>query len=123
MSKTRFPDITVNRNGRIDISARVAHILQLANGDILDISEGVARGEVCISVRLRKQQALGRHRCRCYTPSRTGRGTFRTWSKEIAAGLLAKVGNPDRASFLCGYPFDIDTDTYIPIITRTIDNK
>ena len=38
--KTRRPDITFYRNGRIDITASVAERLSLRAGDVIDIARG-----------------------------------------------------------------------------------
>ena len=77
--RTRRPDITFYRNGRIDITASVAERLSLRAGDVIDIARG--KEEYYLYVRLRRSDgAVGRHEAQCY-PSKSGTRNFRAYSK------------------------------------------
>ncbi len=123
LQSTRRPDITVNASGRIDITARIARLLNLHPGDVIGISrEGV---EYYLYVRLAASAAVGRHEGACLPTSRRSRGgSFRTWSVRLASALReaagpAALGSPLATLRLpCGEPRVINDKTYIPIIIR-----
>ena len=65
LGNTRKTDITFHTNGRIDISARVAGILSLQKGDVIDVMDGGE--EFYIYVKLHAP-TVGRHEAACSKP-------------------------------------------------------
>lgn len=103
--RTRRPDITFYRNGRIDITASVAERLSLRAGDVIDIARG--KEEYYLYVRLRRADgAVGRHEAQCY-PSKSGTRNFRAYSKKICSSILGISGG-NTARIMAGG--DIESD-------------
>lgn len=117
LEHTRRPDVTFRRSGRIAISTRVARRLSLSPGDVIGIcAEG---GEFLLHVRLRSPE--GSHEAKCFPACRSRpAGHMLCHSPRLARSLLDAAGIADApvARFPCGYPLDIDGETYIPILTR-----
>jgi hypothetical protein len=115
LNNTRRPDITFNRNGRVDISARIAHLLSLCSGDVIDIA--VHDNEYYIYVKYCGGNIVGRHEGQCYSTTRSGHGTFRTWSVQLCKAIHnANGGNTAALRLPCGMPVIFNGKTYIPII-------
>lgn len=119
LSHSRKPDITFHRNGRIDISARIAHKLSLAKGDVIDVT--VAENELMLFVKYKGTERIGRHEATVY-PTSAGRGTFRTWSKAFVNSMMriAQVSQADSLKLPCGKEVVRGEHIYIPIIFRNI---
>lgn len=116
---SRRPDITVNAAGRIDITARVARILQLNPGDVIDVCQNGP--EYFLYVRFRAPEVVGRHEGQCRPSSRSGNGSYRTWSVRLAAAIRQAAGSQQLILRLpCGTPQVIDNKVYIPIIIHCL---
>lgn len=112
LAHTRRPDISFSRNGIIRITARLARILTIHAGDILNIS--IADGEYLLYA---SHSPVGRHEAQCY-PSNKGSNHYCANSVRLCRSLLDAAGiNAPKAAFMAGQPFERDDTTYIPIIT------
>ena len=115
LERTRRPDITFSRNGRISITARVVRLLSLQPGDSINIAFHL--GE-CYLIALRHPSAVGRHIAQCH-PTKKGSRNFCANSVVLARLMLDKCQLPQqRASFLVGTPTTRDGNTIIPIIFK-----
>lgn len=119
-SSSRRTDISVYPNGRIDITARIARQLHLADGDVIDI--GSERGEYYLYIRYTSNNVVGRHAGVVHA-TRVNNNNFRTYAKSITSALYAITGvldvSPMRCA--CGAPEIMPDDTVrIPIITRAL---
>lgn len=83
----RKPDISFFENGRIDISARVANMLLLAEGDIVDIA--FHQGEYHLYVSHRNPIACYDARVR---PTKKRSRNFRCNSARLARYMLCAAG-------------------------------
>ena len=114
---TRRPDITFYRNGRIDITARIANIIGLRAGDVIDI--GRERGELYL-YRLHKYETLiGRHEAQCMSthkgrlhPSRN----LRAFSKRLTDCILNMTTKGEIARIWCGSTTTFDNGETAVII-------
>lgn len=102
-NRTRRPDITFYRNGRIDITARITKILGLRAGDVIDIAYD--SGEFYL-YRLRKaDDVVGRHEAQCCS-SHKGRlhpsRNLRAYSKRICDAILKVARAEDMARVIAG---------------------
>ena len=113
IERTRRPDITFCRSGRINISARVARMLCLKKGDTINIAN--KNGEFLLFAIPHRP---GRHYAQCF-PSKNGSLNFCVNSVALARAILneARV-SAFSASFFVGYPIDIEGSIYLPIITK-----
>lgn len=116
---TRRPDITVNISGRIDITCRIARLLKLNPGDVIDVCRSEV--EYYLYVRHLAADIVGRHEGQCFPTSRGGRGSYRTWSVRLAKAIREASGSEDLIIRLpCGEPEVINEKVYIPIIIRCV---
>ena len=127
LPNSRRPDVTFYPDGRIDITAHVAKILHMQQGDVIDIV--LAGAEYLLYVRLRSNECVGRHEAQVY-PSKRGKhkaNNFRAYSKTICrairkaatvpGGFSAGENSPLRLP--AGTPITYGTaGTAIPLITR-----
>ena len=81
LERTRRPDITFFRNGRISITARVVRLLSLQPGDSINVAFHL--GE-CYLLAVRHQNAIGRHVAQCH-PTKKG-------SKNYCASSVLQIG-------------------------------
>ncbi|MCQ2166391.1 MAG: hypothetical protein MJY49_03030 [Bacteroidales bacterium] len=100
---TRRPDITFYRSGRIDITARIANIIGLRDGDVIDI--GREDGEYYLYRLHKAGQTIGRHEAQCMSthkgrlhPSRN----LRAFSKRLTDCILSMTTKGDTARVWCG---------------------
>lgn len=112
IKNTRRPDITFFRDGRILITARIARLLNLATGDVINIA--IHDNEYLLFA---KHNVIGRHEAQCY-PTKRGSHNFCANSIRLSRALLDACNIPDqKASFMMGEPATIDNQYCIPIIT------
>lgn len=117
LPNSRRPDITVNFSGRIDITCRIARLLDLHPGDVIDVCQ--SGPEYYLHVRYSAADVVGRHEGQCFPTSRGGRGSYRAWSVRLARALRDVAGCQDLILRLpCGEAAVIDEKIYIPIIIR-----
>jgi hypothetical protein len=115
LNSSRKPDITFYSNGRIDITARVAAILQIEAGDVLDIeTNGV---DYYLYVRRKAGTYIGSHVATAHRTKGCS-NNFRAYSKTLASAILNSIqGQPSMARLCAGQPIS-DNGIKIPIITR-----
>lgn len=112
IGQARRSDVAFHRNGRIDITSRVAIMLSLAKGDVIDIAEH--QGEYYLYVMTRGGMAMGGYEGTCYPTKRRSRN-FRAYSVRLCRAILQ--GNAD-ARYPVGAPVSIHSfGVCIPIIT------
>ncbi len=115
LERTRRPDITFCRNGRISITARVARILALRPGDSINIAFYL--GE-CYLFAARHDNAVGRHIAQCY-PTKKGSHNYRANSVTLARLMLDNCHVQDyRAAFMVGKEEMRNGEVYLPIIYK-----
>ena len=113
---TRRPDVSFYNNGRIDITSVVARVLNLHEGDVVDID--CQNGEYLLYVRLRSNEAIGRHEARCY-PTKDGGHNFRTYSKKLCDAILTACNATSEARLSMGEVIEHpQIGVAIPLITR-----
>lgn len=91
-------DIVFHRSGRIDITARVAKILSLARGDVIDIL--MNDSEVYLYVHYRSP-AVGRNEGAVYPTNKKG-NHFRTSSRTLCRFMLCRYGGHEKVSLYVG---------------------
>lgn len=117
LPNSRRPDLTINSSGRIDITSRVARMVGLHPGDVIDIAS--SGPEYYLYVRHPAADIVGRHEGQCFPTSRGGHGSYRTWSVRLAKALRAACGSESTVlRFPCGPAETINDKIYIPIIIR-----
>ena len=122
LSNTRRPDVTFHPNGRIDITARIAKMLNLQRGDVIDVA--LSSGEYLLYGRLRHSQCTGRHEA-AVMPTNKGKrenNNFRAYSSRLCRAVCSEVFGKDyheTARFPAGHPVSLcHHGTAVPIITR-----
>lgn len=98
IGNSRRPDVTFYVNGRIDITSRVARILQLNEGDVIDI--GLQQGEYYLYVKNRANTLVGKHEAQC-SASKKKSMNFRAYSKKLSSAVLA-FSKSDKARIPIG---------------------
>ncbi len=82
---SRRPDVSFHNTGRIDITARVARLLDICPGDVIDVAcEG---GEFYMFVSHKAAEVQGRHEGQCY-PTKQHSHNFRAHSKRLCMEVL-----------------------------------
>lgn len=99
LGNTRRPDITFHQNGRIDITAPIAKTLKIGRGDVVDVD--YRNGEYLFYVRLRNNEAIGRHEAQCY-PTKESSHNLRANSKRLCKAMLAASNAAEEAKLLIG---------------------
>ena len=89
LGNTRKTDITFRADGRIDIAARVASLLSLHKGDVIDVLDG--GGELYLYVKLHAP-TVGRHEAACF-PTHARSRHFRA-SRIFSARFPASLSSP-----------------------------
>ena len=117
---SRRPDVTFRKDGRIDITARIAKMLHLQHGDVIDIA--TENDEFLLYVRLRGDQTIGRHEAQC-RQTKQHSFNFRCYSKRLAQAIIRIVGKPSigfaGVRLPAGSPVIFGPNgTAIPLITR-----
>lgn len=116
LPSSRRHDISIHHSGRIDISARVARILSLRPGDVIDITAGT-NGELYLYVRQRAAAIIGRHAGTVWATAPHGKGTYRCKSQQLARAVLSHARcTAVRLRCPCGEPIQQDNTTYVTII-------
>lgn len=99
LGNTRRPDISFHQNGRIDITAPITKSLNIGRGDVIDVD--YRNGEYLFYVRLRSNEAIGRHEAQCY-PTKEGSHNLRANSKRLCRAMLAASNAVKEAKLLIG---------------------
>lgn len=119
LPNSRRPDVSFHPNGRIDITARIAKMLHLEQGDVIDVAVG--NEEYLLYVRLRSEQCVGRHEAQVYPTNRGGKSrNFRANSRHICSAIIKASNCDNKAARLpAGSPIIYGPNgTAIPLITR-----
>lgn len=102
-------------DGRIDITSRVAKILQLHEGDVVDI--GVHQGEYYLYVRNRFTNIVGKHEAQCFA-SKKNSCNFRAYSKKICSAIL-QLSQASKARIAAGEVVELpEVGRAVPLIIR-----
>lgn len=119
---SRRPDVSFYRDGRIDITARVARLLGIRPGDVIDIAhEG---GEFYMFVSHKADDAQGRHEGQCY-PTKHRSHNFRTHSKRLCQAIMALSNATNVARLPIGDTallFDKTVTAVILIVRNNLSN-
>jgi hypothetical protein len=92
---TRRPDISFHPDGRIDITARIAKLLQLEDGDVIDVAKSF--DEYLLYVQLRADKCEGRHEATVHPTNKGKRSSnnFRAHSRRLCQSMrVASGGSP-----------------------------
>lgn len=119
LNNTRRPDITFYRNGRIDVSARIAKILGVHDGDVLNIA--IQGSEYFLYVQHKADRIVGRHEAQCYPSNRLGRNNnnLRCHSKRLCNLITGLHNEATVVRLPVGAPlYHQQLGTILPIITR-----
>lgn len=102
LDNTRKPDITFHRDGRIDITARVAKALSLRPGDVIDIAHDGSEYYLYVKHR----NTVGRHEAQCRATNLGGKtcNNLRCHSKRLCLAVLKINGNDNEARLPLGAP-------------------
>lgn len=103
---SRRADITFHRSGRIDIAARVARMLSLGEGDVVDIAEHFS--ELYVYVSRRADGIVGRYEATC-RPTKRRSHNFRAHSVRLCRAMFARGGcrHCSAMSVPVGVPIEI----------------
>lgn len=124
IGNTRKTDLTFRLNGQIDITARVANMLAIQKGDVIDVmADHHGIGELYLYVKL-KAPSVGRHKAACF-PSHFPARHFRAWSKKLCQYIIrASDSSLDKLELGVGEPVQLPgVGTALPIIYRHILNN
>lgn len=115
LQNIRRRDITFYRDGRINITARIAKILGLQPGDSIDINSEA--GEFYLhAVHHGLDVGQGVAQCR---QARPGSPFLYVNSVALCRAIFRAIGfDGDKAAFAVGPAILKDTKPYLPIITR-----
>lgn len=122
LPNTRRPDIIFHPNGRIDITARIAKMLNLQGGDVIDVA--LSNGEYLLYVRLRATECVGRHDATVHPTNKGKRrnNNFRAYSRRLCKAMRSAISGLSTEKSLrlpAGTPVLIEQNlTAIPLITH-----
>lgn len=94
LTNTRRPDVTFYPNGRIDITARVAKMLDLHHGDVIDIADNGGL-EYLLYIKYRWETLVGNHEAVCRQSKRRSRN-FRAYSKRLCSYMFRFTDRKDE---------------------------
>ena len=121
LGRSRKPDLTVHRHGKIDITARTAKTLGLRKGDVVDIVED--GGEYYLTVRHRAEDTVGRHEgvVSPTNPRCLRHHNFRCYSRKLAKAVMEICGADGRDSLrlMTGEEVEIDGRKAVCVIMRS----
>lgn len=122
-SYSRKPDVSFYKNGRIDITARVARAIGIADGDVLDVAyDG---GEFYMFVRAKAGECVGRHEAQCW-PTKKGSHNYRAHSKRLCTAIMKLSNAQDVARLPTGERaliFDKTTPAVILIARNNLSDN
>jgi len=118
LPNSRRPDVSFHQSGRIDITAHVAKLLHLQQGDVIGVM--LSGGEYMLYVRLRDNERVGRHEGQVFPTNRGKRHTnnFRAYSRRMCQAMIHAAGVSGTARLPVGTPLSINDTTAIPIIYK-----
>ena len=86
LGRTRRPDISFSRNGRIELSSRVAQLLTLHKGDVIDVLIDDRTGDCFLYRKCHTLEGM-RHEAQVYRTNACGQH-FRTYSRRLCREVL-----------------------------------
>ncbi|MEG1729605.1 MAG: hypothetical protein RR280_08725 [Bacteroidaceae bacterium] len=109
-------DIKFKKNGLIEISVKVTRILNIENGDAINITP--IDGEMYLYVASKNNQKNNGTKGICRTTKK--RDAFmRAYWKELCEKVITLEGGQSKnACYRVGTPIKIENKTLLPIITR-----
>ena len=118
----RKPDIVFHRSGQINIAARLAKMLSLRQGDVIDIAH-CCDGETYIYV-TKRAPYQGAYRAACHRVSPRGHH-MRCQCITLYRAMAVYCNQPTANSIAlyAGAPVQRDGKTYIPLITHNCITK
>lgn len=123
LCNTRRPDITFYPNGRIDITSRIAKMLNLCDGDVIDVA--VNGPEYMLYIKHRRESIAGSHECTCHASKRNSRN-FRTYSRRLCE-FMRSVCECIQGTPLYVAAGDAENDelhgAMVPLITKIKINR
>lgn len=115
LGNSRRPDVTFYADGRIDITSRVAKILHLKDGDVVDI--GVHQNEYYLYVRNKACNLIGKHEAQCFA-SKKNSCNYRVYSRKLCSAILG-ISKTDKARIPAGEATELpDIGVAVPLIIR-----
>ena len=112
--KLRRPDISFYNTGRIDITARVARMLSLCEGDSIDVAAHY--DELYLYVSHRHDSSVASFEGTCHS-TKKGSCNFRAYSKRICQAIMKYSRTVDKALLPVGKPsIDDVCGTIVPVI-------
>ena len=115
LQRTRRPDVTFARNGKIFLAANVVHALSLRPGDSINIA--FDKGE-CYLLAVPHEQNGRRYIAQCCA-SKRGTASFRANSTDLCRALLDFCNiTSNVASFYVGEPATVEGELCLPIIYK-----
>ena len=118
LEKSRKADISFHKNGKIDITARVVHLLSIQDGDVIDV--GVENSECFLYVRHKGRNCMGRHEAQC-SPTKRNSYNFRAYSVRLCRAMMnfAECSDTDKTLHLaCGEKIEKGNQNYLTLIFR-----
>lgn len=113
LGSSRKPDVTFHHDGRIDITARVAHKLGILPGDVIDVSfDGI---EYFLYIRHRGTSLTGKHEAQCF-PTKRHSHNFRAHSVRLCRDILRISRSSCVARLSVGESERHDGKTYLTLI-------
>lgn len=115
---TRKPDVSFYHNGKIDICARVVKLLDLHNGDVIDVAtDGI---EYYLFCRIRSKDAVGKHEATCRPTKNIGKcNNLRAYSHKLCKAMLKASNAEYYAKMPAGDVVVIeDGIKAVPLITK-----
>lgn len=115
LGNTRKPDVNFLACGRISISARVAKVLNLAPGDVIDLMDD--NGETYLYVKHRAP-VVGRHEGMIFRSNPRGRH-FIASSVRLCRYIFSKCNTTQKVALCCGPVVNLPAHGIaMPIITK-----
>ena len=115
LQRTRRPDITFCRNGRISITARVVRALNIQPGDSINVA---FHHDECYLLVCHHDNNTGRHIATCY-PSKKGSHNFCANSATLCRLMFYNCRiQGTRAAFMVGKEVTVLGELCMPIIYK-----
>lgn len=115
LTSTRRHDITFRRDGTINLSSRIVHLLGISPGDCINVA--LDNDEYLLYVQRRANECVGRHVGACRPAKQNGR-YYRANSVTLCREMLRIAGEQEIVCYPAGAPVFIGSTIYLPIITR-----
>lgn len=93
LDKTRKHDISFHRNGKIDITARVAKALNLSSGDVINVA--VDNSECFLYVSHKADECVGNHEAQCSSTKNLS-NNLRAYSVRLCRAIMDLVNCSDQ---------------------------